>query len=67
MLRILNTLTLQKELQNFMTNTVLDKKVKTQEQQYKKSKHKNPCQSRDLNPGPLAPQSDALPLDHRDS
>jgi len=32
-----------------------------------KSKHKNLCQSRDLNPGPLAPQSDALPLDHRDS
>jgi len=30
-----------------------------------KIKHINPYQSRKSNPGPLAPQSDALPLDHR--
>jgi len=40
------------------------KKVKTQQQQYKKIKHKNPCLSRGLNPGRLAPKADALPL-HR--
>jgi len=28
-------------------------------------KHKNPCQSRELNPGPLAPKAGALPLHHR--
>ena len=27
-----------------------------------KIKHKNPCRSRGLNPGPLAPKADALPL-----
>jgi len=38
MLRILNKLTLYKELQTFETNNVvLDKKVKTQQQQNKKS------------------------------
>jgi len=38
MLRIQNKLTLFKELQTFVTNNVfLDKKVKTQEQQNKKS------------------------------
>jgi len=30
-----------------------------------KIKHKNPCWSRGLNPGPLAPKADALPLHHR--
>jgi len=30
-----------------------------------KIKHKNPCLSRGLNPGPLAPKADALPLPHR--
>jgi len=28
----------------------------------RKIKHKNPCQGRELNPGPLTSQSDALPL-----
>ena len=51
MLSILIKSTLQKELQNFMTS-VLDKKVKTQQQQRKF------CQSRELNPCPLAPHSD---------
>ena len=38
MLSILNKLTLYKDLQTFVTNNVfLDKKVKTQEQQNKKS------------------------------
>ena len=27
--------------------------------------HKNPSRSRELNPGPLAPKSDALPLHQR--
>jgi len=40
----------------------LDKKVKTQQQQIK---HKNPCRSWGLNPGPLATKADALPLHHR--
>jgi len=30
-----------------------------------KSIHSNPCQSRESNPAPLAPQSEVLPLDHR--
>jgi len=30
-----------------------------------KIKHKNPCLSQGLNPGPLAPKGDALPLHHR--
>jgi len=30
-----------------------------------KSKHKNPCQSRETNMGRQAPKFDALPLDHR--
>jgi len=29
------------------------------------NKHKNPWQSQELNPGPLAPKVDALPLHHR--
>ena len=66
MLRILNKLTWYKELQTFVTNNVFfDKKVKTQQQQNKKIKHKNPCKSRGLNPGPLAPKADAFPLHHR--
>jgi len=32
-----------------------------------KSKHKNHCHSRELNPGPLASQSGVLPLGHRDN
>jgi len=43
----------------------LGQKVKTQQQQNKqKIKHKNPCWSRESNPGPLAPKVDALPLHH---
>jgi len=41
------------------------KKLKTQQQQNKKTKHKNPCRSWGLNPGSLAPKADALPLHHR--
>ena len=66
MLSILNKLILQKNLQNIVTNNVfMDKKVKTQQQQNKKIKPKNPSRSRELNPGPLAPKADALPLHHR--
>ena len=61
-LRILNELPLQKELQNFMTNDALRKKTTTKQ----KDKVKNPCQTWESNPGPHAPQSDALPLDHQD-
>jgi len=65
MLSILKKLTLQKELQNIVTNNVLfGQKVKTQQQQNQKS-NKNPCQSQALNPGPLAPKADALPLHHQ--
>jgi len=46
-------------------NVFLDKKGKTQQQQNKKIKLKNPCWSRGLSPGPLAPKADALPLHHR--
>jgi len=46
-------------------NVFLDKKAKTQQQLNKKIKHKNPCRSRELNPGPLALTADALPLHHR--
>jgi len=59
-LSILNQLTLKKKLQNFVTNNVLFRqKIKTQQQQNKKIKHENPCMSRDLNQGPLAPKADA--------
>ena len=48
-----------------MTNNVfLDKNVKTQQQQKQNIKHKNPYRSRELNPGPLAPNADELPLHH---
>jgi len=61
---VLNEITLQKKLQHFLTNNViLDKKVKTQQQQ--QSKHTNPCQNRESSPEPLAPQSNAIPLDLR--
>jgi len=54
---ILNEVTVQKELQNFMTMAFGQKNRKTQQQQNKKA-NKHPCQSWELNPGPLAPPSD---------
>ena len=49
MLSILNELTLVKELQNFVTMFFWKKsKITTT------TKHKNPCQSRELKPGALA-------------
>jgi len=66
MLRILNKLTLYKELQTFVTNNVfLDKKSKNTTTTKQKIKQKNPCRSRGLNPGALAPKANALPLHHR--
>ena len=63
MLSTINELTLQKEWHNFNTNSVYwTKKVTTTTQ--RKGKHKHPCQSWELIPGPLASQSDALPIDH---
>jgi len=61
MFSLLNKLTLQEKLEKvFDKKCFMDKKVKTQ----KKIKHKNPSRSRDLNPWPLAPKGDALPLHH---
>ena len=34
------------------------------QQQHTKIKHENPCRSRELNPGPLAPKAVALPVHH---
>jgi len=66
MLRILNKLTLYKALQTFVTNNVFWTKSKnTTTTTKQKIKHKNPCRSRGLNPGTLAPKADALPLHHR--
>ena len=61
---MLNKLTLQKKLQNLVTNNeFLDKsKNKTTKQ---KIKHKYPCWRRELNPGPLAPKADAEPVHHQ--
>jgi len=58
---------LQKGIANFSDKKCgFGQKLKTQQQQYKKKiKHKNLCLSRGLNPGPLAPKADALPLHHR--
>jgi len=45
-----------------MTNNVFGKNIKTQQH---KANPKNPCQSRKSNSGPVAPQSNTLPLDHQ--
>ena len=63
MLCILDKLTMQTDLQNCMTiNVFWTENINTTTKQ--KSIHKNPCQEREMNSGPLAPQSDALPLEH---
>ena len=63
MLSMLNKLTLNREWQTLVTdNAFLNKKVKTQPQQNKKIKHKNPCRVRELNPEPLSPKADTVPL-----
>jgi len=63
---ILNKLTLQKELQTFVTNNVfLEKKESKNTTTKQKIQHKNPCRRREFNPGHLAPKADALPLHHR--
>jgi len=62
---MLSILDLQKDLRYCVTNNgLLTKKGKNTTTTKQKIKHRNPCQSRELNPGTLAPQSDALPLDH---
>jgi len=63
MLTRLNKLTLQKKLQNVVTNNVFWTK-KSKNTTTTKSKHKNPCRSRDLKLGRLAPKPGALPLYH---
>ena len=65
MLNILNKLTLQKELQTFETNSVFLTKCKNTTITKQKNQTYNPCQSRELNPAPLAPKADTLPLYHR--
>jgi len=70
LLSILNELMFQKELKKNMTNSVFWTKIykkKTTTTKQKKANIKNYCQSRESNPGPIAPLSDALPLDHRDN
>jgi len=55
-----------KKMQNCVTNNVfLDKKETTTTTIQKIIKHKKPCRSLDLNPGPLAPKAGALALHHR--
>ena len=53
---------MQKKLHKLVTNGVFWGK-KTH-QQNKNIKHKNPCQSRELNMGPLAQEAYALSLHH---
>jgi len=48
-----------------MTNFGKTKKANHNNNKTKKANIKNPCQGRKSNPGPSAPQSDTLPLDHR--
>ena len=64
-LSILKKLTLQKELQTCVTKMFLWTKSKNLTTAKLNIKHKNPCLSRELNPGPLAPKADELPLHHR--
>jgi len=52
-----------KEVAKIHKNNVVEEKVKIQQQQKKQA---SPCQRRESNPGPLVPQSGALPFDHRD-
>ena len=66
MLLIQNILILQNKLHYFVTKNVFqDKKVKNTTTTKQNIKHQNICRSRELNPGPLAPKADALPLHHR--
>jgi len=58
MLGMLNKLTLQKKLQTFVINNVfLNKKVKTQQQQNKKIKHKKPLPEPGIEHGTSCNQS----------
>ena len=65
MLSILNELTLQNELQIFVANNMFWTKICKTTTTKHTIRHKNPCQRRDSNPGPLAPVADALPPDYR--
>jgi len=57
MLSILNKLILQKNLQNTVTINVFWTKVKTQQQQNKKIKHKKPLPEPGIEPGTSCTQS----------
>jgi len=52
MLSILNELTLQKEMQKFLSNNGQNTTTKQ-----RKTKDNSPCQSRKSNQGPLVPQN----------
>ena len=68
MLTIRKELTLQKELQIAKIFVIIEFVPKCQNTTTKqKSNHKNHCQSLELNPGLLAPESDALSLDNGDN
>jgi len=58
------TVSLQKKLQIVWQIIYFGQKSKNTTTK-QKHQHKNPCQSQELNPGPLAPKADALPLYHR--
>ena len=66
MLSILNKLTLQKELTNFVTKGVfLDKKRKINNNKSNKKSNIKSLAGDGHRTGPLAPKADALPLHHR--
>jgi len=67
MLSVLNELTLQTQFKKCMTNNVFwsKKENTTTTTKQKQNEHKNIFQRRTINTIPLAPQSDALHLDHQ--
>jgi len=54
-----------KEIAKVHVNDVFLTKSKITKTPKPKSKHKNPCQSRESIPRRLSPQSESLPLSHR--
>jgi len=63
MFSLLTELTMQKEYKILWQIMCFGQKGKDTTKH--KIKHNKPCQSRDLNPGPLAPKADAWPLHHQ--
>jgi len=61
----LNKLVLQREFKKIVTNNVFWTEGKNTTTTEQNIIQKMSCQIRELNPRPLAPQADALRLDHR--